>query len=110
MVIDGLGGAVGHPTPHVAEGTYEEKLVAYGWTAMNATLVSEPSYTPTFEEVLASIYEHLLYLEISPKLRLVGPDADIENAKANGEPGTIFGLQSARCTQHARQPQRLHPT
>src|SRR3546814_1748101 len=107
MVIDGLGGAVGHPAPHVAEGTYGEKLVGYGGTAMNATLVSAPSYTPTFDEVLASIYENLLYLEISPKLRLVGTAADIETAKANGEPGLIFGLQSASCIEQDRKRVRL---
>src|SRR3546814_8348906 len=107
MVIDGLGGAVGHPAPHVAEGTYGEKLVGYGWTAMNATLVSEPSYTPTFEEVLASIYENLLYLEISPKLRLVGTAADIETAKANGELGLTFGLQCASCIEQHRTRVRL---
>src|SRR3546814_708444 len=74
---------------------------------MNATLVSEPSYTPTFEEVLASIYENLLYLEISPKLRLVGTAADIETAKANGELGLIFGLQSASCIEQDRKRVRL---
>ena len=55
IVIDTLGGAVVHPTPYVAEGTYEEHVVSYGWTAMNACLVSEPTYNATFEEVLAAI-------------------------------------------------------
>jgi len=29
IVIDTLGGAVVHPTPHVAEGTYEEMMVGF---------------------------------------------------------------------------------
>ena len=28
IVIDTLGGAVVHPTPYVAEGTYEERMVS----------------------------------------------------------------------------------
>ena len=42
LVIDALGGAVVHPTPHAASGSYEEELVAHGWSALHVTLVSEP--------------------------------------------------------------------
>lgn len=94
IVFDGLGGAVVHPTPHVPDGTYEERLVSYGWSAINACLVSEPSYTPTFQELLSAIYENLLYVEISPKVRLVETVEDLKAAKREGQLGLIFGIQS----------------
>ncbi len=43
IVIDTLGGAIVYPTPHVESGTYEEQVLSYGWSAINACLVSEPS-------------------------------------------------------------------
>ncbi len=42
IVIDTLGGAVVHPSPYVAEGTYEERMVALGWNVLHACLVSAP--------------------------------------------------------------------
>ena len=42
-VIDTLGGPAVHPTPYVAQGTYEENMVAQGWNILHACLVSEPS-------------------------------------------------------------------
>jgi membrane dipeptidase len=107
IVIDTLGGAVVHPTPYVAEGTYEEHVVSYGWTAMNACLVSEPTYNATFEEVLAAIYENLLYFEISPKVRHVETVDDLLEAKRNGQLGVFFGLQSASCLEQDRKRLRL---
>ena len=107
IVIDTLGGAVVHPTPYVAEGTYEEHVVSYGWTAMNACLVSEPTYNATFEEVLAAIYENLLYFEISPKVRHVETVDDLLEAKRNGQLGVFFGLQSGSCLEQDRKRLRL---
>ena len=79
FVIDTLGGAVVHPTPHVEEGTtYEEQVLASGWNAMNACLVSEPSYNATWEEVLTAIYENYLYFEMSPKVLHVESVADLD--------------------------------
>ena len=107
IVIDTLGGAVVHPTPYVAEGTYEEHVVSYGWTAMNTCLVSEPTYNATFEEVLAAIYENLLYFEISPKVRHVETVDDLLEAKRNGQLGVFFGLQSGSCLEQDRKRLRL---
>jgi membrane dipeptidase len=107
IVIDTLGGAVVHPTPYVAEGTYEEHVVSYGWTAMNACLVSEPTYNATFEEVLAAIYENLLYFEISPKVRHVETVEDLLEAKRQGQLGVFFGLQSGSCLEQDRKRLRL---
>lgn len=107
IVIDTLGGAVVHPTPHVDEGTYEEHVVSYGWTAMNACLVSEPTYNATWEEVLAAIYENLLYFEISPKVRHVETVDDLLEAKRQGQLGVFFGLQSGSCLEHDRKRLRL---
>lgn len=107
IVIDGLGGSVVHPTPYMADGTYEEALVGYGWTAMNATLVSEPSYTPGFDEVLTSVYENLLYLETGPKIRLVETADDIVEAKRQGQLGLILGMQSADFLERDRKRVRL---
>lgn len=102
IVIDGLGGAICHPTPYMAEGTYEESLVSYGWTAMNATLVSEPTYSATWDEVLKAIHENYLYFDMSPKVRFVEKAADIPEAKKNGQLGVIFGLQSPSCIEQDR--------
>jgi len=95
IVFDGLGGGVVHPTPYVPDGTYEERLLGYGWSAINACLVSEPSYTPTFPELLSAIYENLLYIEISPKVKLVETLEDLKAAKRDGRLGIVFGIQSA---------------
>jgi membrane dipeptidase len=107
LVIDTLGGAVVHPTPHVAEGTYEESVVASGWTAMNACLVSEPSYNATWDEVLSAIYENYLYFEMSPKVRPVEKVADLAAAKREGQLGVFFGLQSGSCLEQDRKRVRI---
>lgn len=107
VVIDGMGGSIVHPTPHVAEGTYEENLVGYGWTAMNSTLVSEPTYTPTYEEVLKAVNENLLYFDISPKARLVETSADIVEAKRSGQLAVILGLQSPSFIDQDRSRVRI---
>jgi len=107
LVIDTLGGAIVHPTPHVDEGTYEEQVLGYGWTAMNACLVSEPTYNATWEEVLAAIYENFLYFEISPKVRHVETVADLLEAKRQGQLGVFFGLQSGSCLEQDRKRVRL---
>jgi membrane dipeptidase len=107
LVIDTLGGAVVHPTPHVEEGTYEEQVMASGWNAMNACLVSEPSYNATWEEVLAAIYENFLYFEMSPKVRHVERVSDIGQARREGQLGVFFGLQSGSCLEQDRKRLRL---
>ena len=107
IVIDTLGGAVVHPTPYVDSGTYEEHVVSYGWTAMNACLVSEPTYNATWEEVLAAIYENLLYFEISPKVRFVETVDDLLEAKRQKQLGVFFGLQSGSCLEQDRKRLRL---
>ncbi len=107
IVIDTLGGAIVHPTPHVDEGTYEEQVLGHGWSAMNACLVSEPTYNATWEEVLAAIYENFLYFEISPKVRHVETVEDLLEAKREGRLGVIFGLQSASCLEQDRKRVRL---
>jgi len=107
IVIDGLGGAVVHPTPHVAEGTYEQSLVDYGYTAANVTLVSEPTYTPAFDDVLKAIHENLVNFEINPSARHVEQASDITGAKKAGQLGVIFGLQSASCLEQDRNRVRI---
>jgi len=107
IVIDGLGGAIVHPTPYMSEGTYEGKLVADGWTAMNSTLVSEPSYTPTWDEALKAIYENLLYFEMSEGVRHVEKLSDIVEAKRDGQLGVILGLQSPSCIEQDRTRIRI---
>ena len=107
IVFDGLGGAVVHPTPYVASGTYEEKLLGHGWSAINACLVSEPSYTPTFSELLSAIYENLLYIEISPKVKLVETVADLKAAKSEGRLGLVFGMQSGDAIGRERSNVRI---
>ena len=94
IVIDTLGGAVVHPTPYVAEGTYEERMVGQGWNVLHACLVSEPSYSPTYEKLLGAVYENLLNFEMSPKVRHVEGVDDIFAAKKNGQLGVIFGVQN----------------
>ncbi len=107
IVIDGMGGSIVHPTPHVADGTYEEQLVGYGWTAMNSTLVSEPTYTPTYEETLKAVNENLIYFDISPKARLVETSADIVAAKQNGQLAVILGVQSPSFIDQDRSRVRI---
>src|SRR4051812_1924587 len=107
MVIDTLGGAVVHPTPYVEEGTYEEHVVGYGWSAMNACLVSEPSYNATFDEVLKAMYENFLYFEMSPKVRHVERFDDLLEAKKAGQLGVFFGLQSGSCLEQDRKRLRI---
>lgn len=105
--IDALGGAVVHPTPHVASGTYEEHLLEQGWGAMHACLVSEPSYNATFEEVLTAINENLIYFEMSPKVKHVERASDFEDARREGRLGVFFGLQSASCLEQDRKRVRI---
>lgn len=105
--IDALGGAIVHPTPHVDSGTYEERLLEQGWSAMHACLVSEPSYNATFEEVLTAINENLLYFEMSPKVKHVESVADFDAARREGRLGVFFGLQSASCLEQDRKRVRI---
>lgn len=107
IVIDGLGGAVVHPTPHVTEGTYEQSLLRYGYSALNVTLVSEPSYTPDFDQVLRAIHENLVNCEINPTALHVEKPSDILRAKKEGRLGVIFGLQSASCLGQDRDRVRI---
>ncbi|HET9652754.1 MAG TPA: membrane dipeptidase, partial [Usitatibacter sp.] len=107
IVIDTLGGAVVHPTPHVAEGTYEERMVAQGWNVLHACLVSEPSYIPTWEELQLAVYENLLNFEMSPRVRHVERVDDILEAKRNGQLGVIFGVQSPDWIGQKRERIRL---
>lgn len=108
LVVDTLGGAVVHPTPHVEEGTtYEEQVLASGWSAMNACLVSEPTYNATWEEVLAALYENYLYFEMSPKVKPVESVDDLLAARREGRLGVFFGLQSASCLEADRKRVRI---
>jgi membrane dipeptidase len=107
IVIDTLGGAVVHPTPYVAEGTYEETMVAQGWNVLHACLVSEPSYSPTFEQLLGAVYENLLNFEMSPKVRHVEKVEDILEAKKNGQLGVIFGVQNSSWIGSERERIRI---
>jgi membrane dipeptidase len=107
LVIDTLGGAIVHPTPYVEKGTYEEHVLEYGWSAMNACLVSEPSYNATWDEILSAIYENYLYFEMSPKVRHVETVEDLLDAKRKGQLGVFFGIQSASCLEQDRKRVRL---
>jgi membrane dipeptidase len=107
IVIDALGGAVVHPTPHVANGTYEGNLVRDGWTALHVTLVSEPSYTPTWEQVQRAIYENLLHFAMNHGVRHVERVDDLRAAKRDGQLGVILGLQSPSCIEGERERLRL---
>lgn len=107
IVIDGLGGAVVRPTPKVAQNTYEEALMEYGWTAMNSTIASEPSYTPTWDEALQALYENLLYFEMTPQAKHIETAADIVQAKKENRFGVILGLQSPSCIGQDRTRLRL---
>ena len=107
LVIDTLGGAVVHPTPHVPAGTYEESLVRDGWSALHVTLVSEPSYTPSWEQVQRALYENLLNFEMNPSVRHVERVEDLHAAKRNGQLGVILGLQSPSCIEGERERLRL---
>ncbi len=107
VVVDTLGGAIVHPTPHVAEGTYEEQVLACGWSSMHACLVSEPTYNATFDEVLTAMYENLLYFEMSPKVQHVETVQDLLDAKAQGRLGVFFGLQSGTPLETDRKRLRI---
>lgn len=107
IVIDTLGGAAVHPTPYVAEGTYEERMVSQGWNILHACLVSEPSYIPTWEEIQLAVYENLLNFEMSPKVRHVERVDDIFEAKKNGQLGIIFGVQSPNWIEQKRERIRI---
>ncbi|WP_439587344.1 dipeptidase [Hydrogenophaga sp.] len=107
IVIDTLGGAVVHPTPHVAQGTYEENMVAAGWSVLHACLVSEPSYSPSFHNLLTAVYENLLNFEMSPKVRHIETVDDIYEAKKNGQLGVIFGVQNSTWIEQERERIRL---
>ena len=107
VVIDTLGGAVVHPTPHVAQGTYEETMVGHGWSVLHACLVSEPSYSPTWEELQMAVYENLLHFAMNPKARHVERVQDIFDAKKHGQLGVIFGVQSPTWLDGKRERLRL---
>lgn len=107
IVVDTLGGAVVHPTPYIAEGTYEERMVSQGWNVLHACLVSEPSYSPSWEELLSAVYENLLNFEMSPKVRHVETVDDVFAAKKNGQLGVIFGVQSPTWIDGRRERIRL---
>ncbi len=107
IVIDTLGGAAVHPTPYVAQGTYEENMVAQGWNVLHACLVSEPSYIPTWEELQLAVYENLLNFEMSPKVRHVECVDDILAAKKQGQLGIIFGVQSPNWIEQKRERIRI---
>jgi len=108
IVLDGLGGAVVHPTPAAPPGsTYEESLVGWGWNVLHVTLVSEPNYNPTWEQAQLAIYENLLNFEMSPKVRHVERVEDIFEAKKNGQLGVILGIQSPSCIGSQRERLRL---
>ncbi len=91
IVVDTLGGAVVHPTPHVTSGTYEENLVRCGFSALHVTLVSEPSYTPTWEQVQHALYENLLQFrdepEAAPRRARGGPVRGEAQRTARRDPG-----------------------
>jgi membrane dipeptidase len=107
IVIDTLGGAVVHPTPYVSQGTYEETMVGHGWSVLHACLVSEPSYSPTWEELQMAVYENLLHFDMSPKARHIERVQDILDAKKNGQLGVIFGVQSPTWLDGKRERLRL---
>lgn len=107
IVIDTLGGAVVHPTPYVADGTYEENMVAVGWNVLHACLVSEPSYSPSFQRLLMAVYENLLNFEMSPKVRHVEAVEDIFAAKRDGQLGVIFGVQNSTWIEQERERIRI---
>jgi membrane dipeptidase len=108
IVIDTLGGAVVHPTPSVPNGgSYEETMVSNGWNVLHACLVSEPSYSPTWEELQMAVYENLLNFDMSPKARHVERVQDILDAKKNGQLGVIFGVQSPTWLDGKRERLRL---
>ena len=107
IVIDTLGGAVVHPTPYVAEGTYEERMVSQGWNVLHACLVSEPSYSPSYPRLLGAVYENLLNFEMSPKVRHVERVDDIFEAKRNGQLGVIFGVQNSSWIEQERERIRI---
>jgi membrane dipeptidase len=107
IVIDTLGGAVVHPTPHVDSGTYEENMVAAGWNVLHACLVSEPSYSPNFHRLLTAVYENLLNFEMSPKARHVERVEDIFEAKKHGQLGVIFGVQNSTWIEQERERIRI---
>jgi membrane dipeptidase len=107
IVIDTLGGAVVHPTPHVSDGTYEENMVSVGWNVLHCCLVSEPSYSPSFHRLLMAVYENLLNFEMSPKARHVERVEDIFEAKRNGQLGVIFGVQNSSWIEQERERIRI---
>jgi membrane dipeptidase len=107
IVIDTLGGAVVHPTPYVADGTYEGNMVGVGWNVLHACLVSEPSYSPSFHTLLMAVYENLLNFEMNPKARHVQCVEDIYEAKRNGQLGVIFGVQNSSWIEQERERIRI---
>lgn len=107
IVIDTLGGAVVHPTPHVADGTYEGNMVGGGWNVLHACLVSEPSYSPSFHRLLMAVYENLLNFEMNPKARHIECVEDIYAAKRNGQLGVIFGVQNSSWIEQERERIRI---
>ena len=107
IVIDTLGGVVVHPTPYVADGTYEETMVGQGWNVLHACLVSEPSYSPSYDNLLGAVYENLLNFEMCPKVRHVERVEDLYEAKRNGQLGVIFGVQNSSWIGSERERIRI---
>lgn len=107
IVIDTLGGAVVHPTPSWGDPGYEAAMVGHGWNVLHACLVSEPSYSPTWEELQMAVYENLLNFEMNPKALHVETVEDIHTAKREGRLGVIFGVQSPTWLDGKRERIRL---
>ena len=96
IVIDGLGGSLVDPTPLPVDGVpYSQYLLDSGWTALNVTMVSHPTYTPDLTQLLRAIYENVCWLrENEDRALLIRTVEDIRRAKSTRRLGLIFGLQS----------------
>ena len=96
IVVDGLGGSLADPAPPPVDGVpYEEYVLRSGFTALNVTLVSHPTYAPSFQRLLAAVDENLSLLRKREDVLLPGRTAeDVRRAKREGKLGVIFGLQS----------------
>ncbi|MBI4277771.1 MAG: membrane dipeptidase [Armatimonadetes bacterium] len=96
IVIDGLGGALINPTPHLVNGKeYVDLVRESGVTALSVTLVSEPGCNSEMRETLHGFYFNYRLIETSPdRLLLVTHADDIVEAKRTGRVGVILNLQS----------------
>jgi hypothetical protein len=82
-------------------------MVGMGWNVLHACLVSEPSYSPSYANLLGAVYENLLNFEMSPKVRHVERVDDIFAAKKNGQLGIIFGVQNSSWIEQERERLRI---